>query len=373
MRETLAARLGTRERDHFLLIRLLAAIGVIVTHSLAIAGDPPEALERRLGLSFGQLAVDTFFVISGLLVTSSLFARRNLPSFLAARALRLLPVLVVGAFGAAFVVGPWQTDLPLRDYLTHPATWTYAFQNSFPWPWGVAHTLPGVFRNVPLAGAVNGSLWSLPFEITMYAALAALGALAFVGRRPVLDERGLRRAIMGLAAALLLGHTAYEWLDLPRQFHVENGLRLGALFFAGAALFVGSDRVPRSGRLALMAAALFVANVLLPRPLAPLYVAPLAYLVIMAAYAPGGPLDAYRRAGDYSYGTYVYAFPIGQCVAATLPGAGTAVVFTLTLAFTLALAIPSWHLLEKPLLRLSPRVSRTGSETEIAEPRAGRG
>ena len=37
---------------------------------------------------------------------------------------------------------------------------------------GVAYTLPGVFEANPYKAAVNGSLWSMPYEIRMYIVLA---------------------------------------------------------------------------------------------------------------------------------------------------------------------------------------------------------
>jgi peptidoglycan/LPS O-acetylase OafA/YrhL len=354
MAEPLSRRLGGRRDNNYNLMRFLAAAAVIYSHSFPMSGVTSDPLERLVGFSLGHLAVDVFFVISGFLVTSSLLSRGELRSFAIARALRLFPVLVVGALGCAFVVGPWQTDLPLATYLRHPDTWRFAAQNSVPWPFGVSYTLPGVFQHVPLRGAVNGSLWSLPWELSMYVALSGLGLLAFTGRR-VLGERALRRVLVGIGVTATLGFTIYEGFGFPYQFYVAQGLRLTSLFFGGATLLVLSDRVPLSGRLALLAAVLLVADFLLPRPLMAVYAAALVYLVIWLAYAPGGPLRLYNRVGDFSYGTYVYAFPLGQCVAASIPGASASTILLLTLPLTLVLAVPSWYLLEDPLLKRKPR------------------
>lgn len=354
MAETLSRRLGGRRDNNYNLLRFLAAALVIYSHSFPMSGVAADPLERRVGFSFGHLAVDVFFVISGFLVTGSLLSRRDLGSFAAARALRLFPVLVVGALGAAFVVGPLQTELPLSAYLANPGTWTFVAMNSVPWPFGVCYTLPGVFLHVPLRGAVNGSLWSLPWELSMYVALAALGALAYTGRR-LLSERALRATLVGVGVTATVGFTIYEAFDFPYQFHVSQALRLTSLFFGGATLLVASERVRLSGWIALGAALLLAGDFLLPRPLMAVYAAALAYLVIWLAYAPSGPLALYRKAGDYSYGTYVYAFPIGQCVAAWLPGASAATIALVTLPVTLAFAIPSWHLLEERVLARKPK------------------
>lgn len=365
MAEPLSRRLGDRRDNNYNLMRFLAAALVIYSHSFPMSGVASDPLERLVGFSFGHLAVDVFFVISGFLVTSSLLSRRELGSFAGARALRLFPVLVVGAFGCAFVVGPLQTSLPVGEYLRHPATWTFALQNSVTWPMGVRYTLPGVFDDVPLRGAVNGSLWSLPWELSMYVILSALGALAFTGRR-WLGERGLRRALVAIGALATAGFTVYEGFGFPYQFHLAQSLRLLSLFFGGATLLVLADRVPHSNRLALLAAVLLVADFLLPRPLMAVYAASLVYLVLWFAYARLPWLSFYNRVGDYSYGTYAYAFPIGQSVAAWIPGASATTIVLLALPLTLAFAVPSWHLLEERLLRLKPR-----SKARVSAPAAG--
>lgn len=356
MAEPLSRRLGARRDNNYNLLRFLAAASVIVSHAFPMSGVKSDPLERLVGFSLGHLAVDVFFVISGFLVTASLLSRRDLGSFAAARALRLFPVLVLGAFATAFVLGPLVTTLPPGAYLAHPATWRFAAQNSLPWPFGVRYTLPGVFEHLPLAGAVNGSLWSLPWELSMYVALAGLGALAF-GRRAVLGERALRAALVTIGVTATIAFTLYEGLGLPYEFHVSQALRLTSLFFGGATILVFADRVPLSGGLAAVAAAALVLDFLLPRPLMAVYAVALVYLVLWLAYAPAGPLARWRTMGDYSYGTYVYAFPLGQLVASWLPGASAWTIMALTLPLTLALAIPSWHLLEEPILRAKPRAT----------------
>ena len=368
MAEPLSRRLGDRRDNNYNLLRFLAAAVVIYSHSFPMSGVKSDPLERLVGFSFGHLAVDVFFVISGFLVTGSLLSRRDLRSFAVARALRLFPVLVVGALGAAFVVGPLQTDLPLAAYFASPGTWKFVAMNSVPWPFGVCYTLPGVFQHVPVHGAVNGSLWSLPWELSMYVTLSVLGALAYTGRR-VLPERALRAVLVGIGVVATAGFTVYEAFDFPYEFHVSQFLRLTSLFFGGATLLVVSERVRLSGWLALAAAVLLVGDFLLPRPLMAVYAATLVYLVIWLAYAPSGPLALYNRAGDYSYGTYVYAFPIGQCVAAWMPGASATTILLVALPVTLAFAIPSWHLLEERMLRLKPKAPRSSRATEA--PRTG--
>lgn len=352
------AELGARAdgRDNNItLIRFLAATLVLFSHSYPLSGTPGEPLERFAGFSLGHLGVDVFFVISGFLVTRSLLVRRRLGEFVQARALRIYPALVAASLGCAFVVGPLVTRLPRAAYLARPGTWRYALQDAIALPYGLRYTLPGVFERLPVRGVVNGSLWSLPWELSMYALLALLGTLALVRPRPLRDAR-LRVTLVAIAVAATLGFGVNEALALARTFTLETGPRLLALFFTGAAAYVLRARVRLSLTRFVAAAALLAVALRAGGGLLVLYVPCLAYVVLWLAYVPAGPLRAYNRLGDYSYGLYLYAFPIQQCVMLRLPGASQLRLFAFAWPLTLAVAVASWHLLESPALARKPRV-----------------
>jgi len=76
------------------------------------------------------------------------------------------------------------------------------------------------------------------------------------------------------------------------------------------------------------------------------------YLLFYFAYVPGGFIRHYNRVGDYSYGVYIYAFPVQQTIAALIPGVSVLSMFLLSASVTLTLAMLSWHLLERYALGL---------------------
>jgi peptidoglycan/LPS O-acetylase OafA/YrhL len=349
--------LGQRARgrdNNFNLVRLLAAGCVLVSHSWPLSGTPGEPFERFAGFSLGHFGVDVFFVVSGFLVTGSLFSRGTLASFVRARALRIFPALAASALGTAFVIGPLVTRLPLAQYFASPLTWAYALLNTTTWPWGVVWTLPGVFHGLPGGDAVNGALWSLPWELTMYAMLVGLGVLA-LGARPWLGARGVRVAVVGLALLATLGHGLNEGADLSRAFVVVQGLRLTALFFTGASLQLLRDRVPLSGSAFAVALAALIAALRWQGYALVAYPLLLCYVVLWLALVPGGALRAYNRLGDYSYGFYLWQFPIQQWVVLTHPGIPQPMLLLGSLPAALAIAVGSWHLIEKPALARKDR------------------
>ena len=361
---------ATGRDNNFNLVRLFAAVLVLVSHSWPLSGTPGEPLERFAGFSLGHLGVDIFFVVSGFLVTGSLLAR-PLPSFLRARALRIFPALFANAFGTALVIGPLVTALPLDRYFGAWDTWRYALQNSVTWPLGVRWWLPGVFPANPGGPAVNGALWSLPWELTMYAMLACLGFLWLRARasdppreaggerpagrsaRPV--PRPLRVAVFALAGAAALAHGVNEAFSLTTRFELVQGFRLVALFFGAAALQLVSDRVPLRAPLALAALAALPVVLALKGAWLALYPVALGYLVTWLALVPGGVLRLYNRLGDYSYGFYLWQFPLQQWIVLRRPETSQPELVLLSAPAALAVAALSWHLVEAPALARKER------------------
>jgi peptidoglycan/LPS O-acetylase OafA/YrhL len=342
-------RLARGRDNNFNLVRLLAAGLVLVSHSWPLTATPGEPLERFAGFSLGHLGVDVFFVVSGFLVTGSLLARDSLASFTRARVLRIFPALAVCAFGTALVMGPFVTRLPLARYFTAWGTWRFALQNSVTWPMGVCWELPGVFAHQPGGPAVNGALWSLPWELTMYVMLVVLGWL-LLGARPRLRSVTFRTSVLALALTSSAGYGFNEAFGLSSRFEIVQGLRLVALFFTAGALYLLRDRVPLGWKWFAVALAALPPILWARGGALALFPLGLGYVVLWLALVPGGLLRRYNQLGDYSYGFYLWQFPLQQCIILARPGTTQAELVGLAVPATLVLAIASWHLVEKPAL-----------------------
>lgn len=358
--------------NHFNLIRFLAAAAVLVSHGTAIVlGDTvPEPLEAALGHTLGEVAVDVFFASSGFLVCGSLMRLQAMRPFWEARALRIFPGLVASLVIVALLVGPAVSQLGAGAYLASGETWTYLARNAVLFL-GIQHTLPGVFETLPLQGVVNGSLWTLPFEVWCYAMLAIAWAAM----------RGVRAGPWAFSWCLALAAAgSFALFDATRMAGIElqHGFRLSLMFFAGAWCFTLRDRLPMSGWIAAVCvASMAAAGSLSHAAFAWVYSPSLVYLVLYAAYVPKGPLLRFNALGDYSYGLYIYAFPTQQLLRMLLPELAMAVSITLTFGIALLAAFASWHLLEKPCLALKrtqpasrhPGVDTSGDRGEKDEAR----
>ncbi len=226
------------DRDNnFNLIRFIAAVAVLISHSFPLSNTGlDDPLINLIGMSAGNIAVDVFFLSSGFLVTRSLLMSQSIKTFLRSRALRIYPALWVMLLITVFVLGPLITESKIIEYFSDPMTWKYLFRNAtmiLP----AKHELPGVFLDNPYGRAVNGSLWTLPFEIKLYIALALLMRIFSI--RKVRTFKYFKSTILALACTL----TGLQILDHFMNFNDGEALRLSGFFFSGSAFYLLRTRI----------------------------------------------------------------------------------------------------------------------------------
>ncbi|GIG88201.1 acyltransferase family protein [Plantactinospora endophytica] len=369
---TLAERYSARQ-NAFGVLRLLLAGGVIVAHSWPLGfGLPSPGHAFSSGQSdLSTLSVYGFFFIAGFLITES-GLRSSLRQYLWARFLRIFPglwvCLLVTAFGLAPLValyergsldGFWSHPEGPFDYLT--TNWL-ASMEQFPISGLLAETPFGQVVGGPSAFA--GSLWTLRYDLAFYAVIAVLLGTGLLRRTP--------RAVLLLAVGCYLlllrdvlaaptwtarppAHGAVGPIPLIGSFAADWMLQLGFLFLLGAVARLYAHRIPLHGAMAAVAATLVVATLWRGGFFAlglPAY----GYLVLYLAVALPRRLAWLGQGRDYTYGVYIYGFPVQQVLA--LLGAqrfGLAGYILLSLLGALLFAIPSWHLVEGPASRWKRR------------------
>jgi peptidoglycan/LPS O-acetylase OafA/YrhL len=123
-------------------------------------------------------------------------------------------------------------------------------------------------------------------------------------------------------------------------------------FFAGATFHVLKERISLSRPLFWLLLVALLASVIDKRAFFVVYSLAAPYLLFYFAYVPAGFIRHYNRVGDYSYGVYIYAFPVQQSIAALIPHVSVLSMFLMSATITLMLAVLSWHLLERHALNL---------------------
>lgn len=329
------ANVAAGRDNNFNLIRMLAACSVLVSHSYPLSCGPgtTEPLEPWTGESLGGLAVYVFFVVSGFFITSSFDRRRDVTSFVAARIVRLVPALFILLLFTVALCGPVFTELPLGQYLAGPRTWTYVPRNlSLKF---LQYDLPGVFVGNHYPNVINGSLWTLYYEVVCYAMVMVVGLVG-----------GLQRWRFALLLAI------YVPIELMMVAHGQPSqlMKLSFPFIVGMAFYVFRQSIPLRAEVALALAGVawafkgtsyaFLAFSLF-----------LGYVFMWLGCIRSAFLLAYNRFGDYSYGMYIYAFPVQQMVIALFPTLAPWQLTVMALPATLLLALGSWHLVEKRFLK----------------------
>jgi peptidoglycan/LPS O-acetylase OafA/YrhL len=301
----------------------------------------------------GLLGVYIFFAISGYLVAQSWSRDPNVMRFLVKRALRIFPGLVVCTLLSVLVLGPLLTTLDADMYWRNEHTLGY-LSNMVLY---ISYHLPGVFANNPWPYAVNGSLWSLPVEFLMYLLLALVG-FAGVLIAPTRHQERATAWLVGLVTLFFLALAAFWALPAPEAWVVyRTDLRhiplCGVYFMVGASLFVFklNQYFSLTTVLLALAAWLSLRHQTQWFAMASWVVLP---FVVLAFGLARHPWLSRMHERDYSYGIYIYAFPVQQTLVSFWPQMPLPAYLLSTLVITIALAALSWHFVEKPALKLKP-------------------
>lgn len=338
-----------RRENNFDFMRLSLAVLVIYSHGYAL-GLGSEASEPFVRLTRGQvsggvIAVDTFFVMSGFLIAASAERSRAVGSFLRKRVARIYPAFLVAALLTALLV------VPLGGGRFVYSDWPMKIGN-FLWKslWLTEFSYTGVFANNPFPNVINGSTWSIPYEFWCYIGVAVLLVFGILRRRTI---------VLGIFVASWIVSILFRvegWILGGKQLGLVFGppqiwARMLPLYLAGVVFYLYRDRIPLRGWIAalslaaMVGASFFYSGWTIFFPLAG------TYLAFWFAFTPAVRLWHFACFGDFSYGTYLYAFPMEQLVARWFGHlVAPALLFACATPLTLAFAVASWYGVERHFL-----------------------
>jgi peptidoglycan/LPS O-acetylase OafA/YrhL len=342
-------------RNNFDAIRLGLAVLVIYSHAFPL-GLGSEALEpmKRLSrgqVTFGGIAVDLFFVMSGFMIAGSAHRSPSLFDFMKRRVARIYPAFILASLLALLLVVPL-ASARLAETSLLAAAGNFVGQTlrlrEFSYSAAFAHN--------PYPDVINGSLWSVSYEFWCYVGVALLLLTGLLRRRMVVA--GVFAAAWVASILSIVRHWNFGGKILGVIFgSPQFWARLLPLYLAGVVFYQFRERIPLRASLAGLSGAALLASCFLPDA-AWTAVFPFAgtYLVFYAAFTPFVRVHSFGRFGDFSYGTYLYAFPIEQLVVQAFGHrVQPAVLFCCAAPLTLLVAVASWYGVERRFLRPARR------------------
>lgn len=328
--------------NNFDFLRLLFASLVIVSHSYPLTGKDEYFASITNGqLGLGGFSIECFFIMSGYLIFISLQNSKTVLSYLWKRVLRIFPALVglimVTGIILTFVCG--NPKFIISKYFILYGLNVLSLYN-------VKFSIGSIFATNPYPYAVNGSLWSLSYEFSMYILM-----IVFFGFRKsktalyILSGLFIACAILHLNTSTLL-HNLFQNLKLD----TSQLYKLMTYFIAGSLLtYVNTKRwntlVSRSILFVILTMSIFlnyfkeVSVVILP-----------IFIIFVANSSTPYLNTVAKKTGDLSYGIYIYGFLVQQTLVYFLDIETWTLTF-LSLIISATLAYCSWHLIEKRMMK----------------------
>ncbi len=337
----------TADRDNnFGILRLFLASLVIISHSPELVdGDRSrEVLSRLFGtMSFGEVAVDGFFLISGYLITESFMRNESVSVYLRKRVLRIVPAYVVSFTLSVLVLVPLLCDDPT---LSVPRLFALL-------PQVIALLQPYVPAehsglHYPL---LNGAMWTIAYEFRCYLLTALLGSLGLF--------QCYRAIILVLAVGILLIMNAtnvMQGIEFPGTVvlgKAVEGIHLTAMFGVGALYYLYRALVPLTGIGACLATVSLMILFRYPDLAETAYIILGGYSILWFAFkASIWPLRKLRTNVDISYGLYLYGWPIQTLIVWNDRIINPWLLSAETLVLASLMGWLSWIVVEKPSLNL---------------------
>lgn len=342
-------------RNAFGFLRLFFALLVIVSHAPELAdGDRSrEPLTQIFGtISFGELAVDAFFFVSGYLITQSYLQTHDIGAYIRKRVVRIYPAFLVCSAVCLVVVariaGATNVD-PVGSFVS-------ALSLQMP-------QAPGTFASLP-RHAINAAAWTIVIEFRCYLMVVMLG-LTGLFKRPMMVAA---LAIFSYFFFVLGLHAKLEQLHDPGNARpVLEHVRLFSVFLTGSAFFLWRDAIRFKPRYLIAAVVLLLAGLTSNYTAQAAVAAAGGYLILFVA-KHGKALAGVNNENDVSYGIYLYAWPIQQMVLLYFPGLPLLASGLLTAMLAYAAGWLSWRAVEKPMLEKYARTPSLSARADGKRP-----
>ena len=334
------------ENNNFDFLRFIFALLVVISHAYTLSGENVnnqflyQITDGQIELS--NIGLNGFFILSGFLIFKSLEKSKNLLVFFWKRFLRIFPALFIMLLITLLVLSFAYNDYILislnRDFYTYlPRNLTLYY---------LQFSIKGIFENNPYPNTINGSLWSISYEFTMY---ILLSTLIFFRK-----SSKLVALLLFISFVLLfIGYNFYYDRFAGIIFYSMIGkhfFNLGAFFIGGSLLAALKFEKFESKRLLLLG----VFTVLLLAVYFDFYNyvkhIVLTLFIILTGLIPIRHIDKFGRIGDMSYGIYIYGFPVQQTLMYFFKFNHIQLLI-ISVLISILFGYVSWHFIERKMLK----------------------
>lgn len=340
---------AVRSFNNFGILRLAFATMVVLSHApeLVDGNRSREILTRVFHtLSFGELGVDGFFLISGYLITKSYLNSPDVWNYLVKRVARIYPAFLVATIISIAVFAPLSgtqlSALGFRD-------WLHVIKGALTLQPPSVPAFPGTHYPI-----LNGAMWTIAYEFRCYILVAILGMLGILRRREFI----LAFAAIGL---LMLAAKVPTPIPVSDIFwgNPPEAIRMTAAFLTGAVFYLYRDVILYRTGYVIFAAVVLLFSMFVPRLAEPILCVFGGYLIFwLALVVRPSILSRITTEHDISYGLYLYTWPIQSALVYFRPSISPWLMFAVSLLLAAVCGYASWMLVERGIQR---RVHRTAA------------
>lgn len=333
-------------------LRFFLASMVVLTHSFMLGGfkDPFAfyVFNSYVLEDLGSIAVAGFFVLSGFLIAKSYGRLNSIPRFLWHRILRIFPGYLVCLLVTALIIGTFiflSGGGTALEYFSYPENnpLTYITKNLFLTV--NQRLIANVFTTNPYPLRVNDSVWTLRFEFLCYISIIFFGITGIFKKSKI-------TALTFFIFLWIITNIILKTNVLPEGILnvVFITFKLFMFFYAGVVTFLYKEKVRISTFLFLLSILVFILST---RYGFYLIIAPFIVSYIIFYLSIKLPWRHFDKYGDFSYGLYIYSFPLQQSlVYFHFNKFGALLLFLWSMLIGTLAAFLSWRSVESPALRL---------------------
>ena len=331
-----------RTTNNFDFLRLLFSLTVAVGHAEILSGiSMVSNVSQYLN---SEVAVDSFFVISGFLIFMSFESSQSIINYINKRIRRIFPgyitVILLSSILLSFISSNTFYEYFNIEFIKYVLFNILTLNFLHP-------GLPGVFENNYMS-AINGALWTIKIEVMFYILVPFISIIISKYRSHKLLILISIYMLSVIYSLVMLWLYSREQMDIFITLEKQIPGQL-AFFISGGIIYYFYDYFYNRSSLLLILA---IAIIFIHKDITDLYILYPAALSIIVIYLATifKYIGNWGRFGDLSFGVYIWHFPIIQvfiyCNLFSNPIMGSIILFITILTA----AYFSWHLVEKRFL-----------------------